>query len=255
MIILEAMKSLIIRLTIALITFTIGIALVRITRSRLSQDAPPSVSVAVTDRLPVIPSPLPQELPALPLEAPLQKKPDLSIVVEVSENPPSFDVRHIKLGKDRKTTVDLDLAENIDGEIVTLHFPNTNASYRMHQRYRTSMTIAAEGPHLDLGDWRHFDSPWTPLESLGGNRFRTLRSEEMDASKFPKTTKAEIIKEVRRRVEKDWPALMEWVESCSGPNDGACFVTISSIYLRIQKQVGDRWIDIGLVEIAIPMGC
>ena len=93
------------------------------------------------------------------------------------------------------------------------------------------------------------------MESVGANRFRTLRSEQMDDSKFPKTTKAEIIKEVRRRVGKDWPGLMEWVESCDGPNEGACIVTISSIYLRIQKQVDDRWIDVGMVEIAIPMGC
>jgi hypothetical protein len=93
------------------------------------------------------------------------------------------------------------------------------------------------------------------LESLGSNRFRTLRSEQMDYSKFPKTTKAQIIKEVRRRVEKDWPELIKLVESCNGPNDGACIARISSVYLRIQKQVDGRWIDVGIVAIAIPMGC
>jgi hypothetical protein len=108
---------------------------------------------------------------------------------------------------------------------------------------------------LDLIDWRHFDSPWTLLTSLGANRFRTLRSEQLDYSNFPKTTKAEIIKEVRRLVKKDWPEVIELVESCNGPNDGACIVTISSMYLLIQKQVDDRWIDVGMVEIAIPMGC
>jgi len=29
------------------------------------------------------------------------------------------------------------------------------------------MTISAEGPHLDLVDWRHFDSPWIQLYRLG----------------------------------------------------------------------------------------
>jgi hypothetical protein len=249
------MKPFIIRLTVALITFAIGIASLCITGSRRSQVSPQPPAVKVPDQIPVEPPPQPKQSPALPQEGKTPKGTDLSIVVELAENPPLFNVRHIKLGKDRRTTIDLDLAENIDGQKVTLHFPDRSASYRVLQRYRTSITISAEGPHLDLVDWRHFDSTWTPLESLGSNRFRTLRSEQMDYSKFPKTTKAEIIKEVRRRVEKDWPELIKLVESCNGPNDGACIVTISSIYLRIQKQVDGRWIDVGIVEIAIPMGC
>jgi hypothetical protein len=56
-------------------------------------------------------------------------------------------------------------------------------------------------------------------------------------------------------VGKDWPDLLELVKGCRGPNDGACQVMISSIYLRIQKKVSGRWIDIGLVEVRIPMGC
>ena len=66
------------------------------------------------------------------------------------------------------------------------------------------------------------------------------------------------MKEVRRRVKTDladWPELIEWAESCSGPDEGVCFVSVSSIYLRIQKQVGDRWIEIGMVEVPMPMGC
>ena len=251
------MKPSIIRLIVAFITFTIGIALLSITRSRWSQVSPQPAIVEVTDPIRVKPPPpaQPKQPPALAQDGRPPKGTDLSIVVEIAEDPPSYGVRDIKLGKDGKATIDLDLAENIDGQKVTLHFSDSSASYRMLQRYRTSMTISAEGPHLDLIDWRHFDSPWTPLESLGLHRFRTLTSAQMDYSRFPETTRAEIIKEVRSRVEKDWPELLEIVESCKGPNDGACMVTISSIYLRIQKRVDDRWIDIGMVEVAIPMGC
>jgi hypothetical protein len=77
----------------------------------------------------------------------------------------------------------------------------------------------------------------------------------MHDSKFPRTTKAEIIKEVRRRVGKDWPNLLELVNECHGSNDGACLVMISSIYLRIQKMIRARWIDVGQIEVRIPMGC
>ena len=245
------------RLTVALITCTIGIALFFITRPHRSQVSPQPATVKDTYPIPVEPPPQPQpkESPAFPQETETPKGTDLSIVVELPGNPPSRNVRHIKLGKDRKANVDLELAESIDGQEVTLRFPKSSASYRMLQRYRTSLSISAEGPHLNLVDWRHFDSPWTPLKSLGANRFRTLRSEQMNGSKFPKTTKREIIKEAQRLVGKDWPEIIEWVKTCNGPNDGACTVTISSIYLRIQKRVDDRWIDVGMVEITFPMGC
>lgn len=246
---LDPMKPLIIRLAVGLTTLTIGIALSSIIRSHSSQLTPQPATVRVVDQTPVKPPLPPKEW------APPEYMTDLSIVVELGETPPSFAVKHIKLDRERKATLHLDLAESIDGQQVKLHFTDSPASYRILQRYRTSMTISAEGPHLDLLDWRHFDSPWTPLESLGANRFQTLSSEQMDHSKFPKTTKAEIIKEVRRRVGRDWPELVELVGSCNGPNDGACIVTISSIYLRIQKLVDHRWIDVGTVEVTMPMGC
>jgi hypothetical protein len=199
-----------------------------------------------------------EDLPPLPQSLEVAGTSDLSIVVQVNEPnpaPPSFSLRHVKLAKSRPTIIDLNLGEHIDNQEVTLNFPDNSTDYRVYQRYRTSMSISAEGPHLDLMDWRHFDSPWTRLVSLDAKRFRTLKSDQMDASRFPSTTKSEIIKEVRRRVGKDWPNLLEYVKDCRGPNDGACLVMISSIYLRIQKQVRGSWIDIGMVEVRIPMGC
>lgn len=249
------MKPKIVRLAIALITFLIGIGLFSITESWWSRVSPLPPTLKVTHQITVRPPPQREESPPLPPAGNIPKGTDLSIVVELGGRPPSFNVRHIKLGKKRQTTIALDLVESVDGQMVTLHLPASRSSYRMLQRYRTSMTISVEGPHLDLLDWRHYDSPWIPLEFLSTNRFRTLRSEQMDSSRFPKTTKAEIRKEVHRRIKNDWPELTESVESCNGPDNGACIVTISSIYLRIQKQVNDRWMDVGVVEIAIPMGC
>ena len=248
------MKPSIIRLAFAFITFTIGLTLFSIT----DWFQVPPQPVTVTTPTVVNPSPrLKESPPLLQAEQPPQGT-DLSIVVGIPESPPTFMFRHIMLGEDGKATLDLDVGESIDGQQVMLHFADSAASYRILQRYRTSMSISAEGPHIDLVDWRHYDSPWTPLESVGVNQFRTLRSEQMDYSRFPKTTKAEIMKEVRRRVKTDladWPELIEWAESCSGPDEGVCFVSVSSIYLRIQKQVGDRWIEIGMVEVPMPMGC
>ena len=182
---------------------------------------------------------------------------DLSIVIERSEsnpNQPSLRRRHIKLLGRGSTVIDLDLGESIDNQEVTINFQR-NDEYRMFQRYRTSMSVSAEGPHLDLVDWRHFDSAWTELKPLSSKCFRTLSLNQMDASRFPPTTNDEIVEEVRRRVGTDWPEVLGLAEDCGGPNDGACLVTISSIYLRIQKRVHTQWVDVGLIEIRHPLGC
>jgi len=244
------MRKLITRLTVALVTFTIGMLVSSDSRSPV-----PRESQQVAKEVDQIKVEQPKELPPLKQEVKANESSDLSIVVHVSGDPQSFTLRPIKLAKHRRTIIDLDLGEDIDSSEVTLNFRDTSVQYRMFQRYRTSMSISAEGPHLDLVDWRHFDSPWTHLPSLSVNRFRTLASDQMEDSKFPLTTKSEIIKEVSRRVGNDWPRLLELVRDCRGLNDGACQVMISSTYLRIQKQVGNRWIEAGLVEFRIPMGC
>ena len=82
-----------------------------------------------------------------------------------------------------------------------------------------------------------------------------LADEEIDEEKFPPTTQSEILKELRRRVKREWPEIVELANSCRGPNQGACFVSVNSMYLRIQKQVDGGWVDIGSVEFQIPMGC
>ncbi len=245
------MQKLIIRFTAALITFAIGIGCAFILSSPVPHESNPvaarrdqSFKIQFGRAIP-----LPQVQKAKGLS-------DLSILVLVGggSSRSKFELRSIKLSKSRPTIVELDLGEDIDNSEVTLNFRD-GASYRVFQRYRTSMTISNEGPHMSLLDWRHFDSPWTQLHSLDARRFRTLASNQMDYSRFPRTTTSDIVKEVRRRVGKLSPEYLELVRSCNGPNDGACFVAITSVYLRVQKQVGARWIDIGLGEFRFPMRC
>ena len=250
------MKRLIVRLSIALLAFAIGVAIQSFRYSKPAKSkvvaAPPvqELTKAPAEQPPLSFPPRPPSLE----EIGEKENSDLSIVFQTHESEGSLAVRYFKLHKNRPTVVDLDLSESFDGQEVALNFRDyPPTEYRILQRYRTSMSISAEGPHADLVDWRHYDSPWVELKSIGPKRFRTLASEEMDWNRFPATTNAEIVKEVRRGgMEKEW---VELVKSCNGPNDGACMVSISSIYLRIQKQVGGNWTDIGSVEFQVPMGC
>lgn len=250
------MKKLIILPVIALLTFVIGVAVQSFRNP--SPTKPNSVATPTDQKLTKAPTaqpPLPPPPPPSLVEIGEKKNSDLSIVFDNGESDGSVVVHHIKLNKKRSAVVDLDLAVSIYGHEITLNFPDNSAQYRVLQRYRTSMSISAEGPHLDLVDWRHFDSQWITLRSIGPKRFRMLADEEIDEEKFPPTTKSEIVNEVRRRMEREWSEIVELAKSCNGPNDGACLVGVNSMYLRIQKQVGGNWTDIGSVEFQIPMGC
>jgi hypothetical protein len=244
------MRKLVIGFTVAFFTFSIGVMITAVSEVQVHVSSPPARHAD-----PVSVFTEPWKLPPTELKA--QQYSDLSIVIDSSEpnpSPPSLKRLHIRLVERGPTAIELDLAESIDDQDVTLNFRGDD-EYRMFQRYRTSMTISDEGPHLDLLNWRHFDSPWIQLKALSSNRFRTLTTNQMDGSKFPSTTNAEIVAEVRRQVGADWSTISELAKDCDGPNDGACLVLISSICLRIQKRVRARWIDVGVVEIRLPMGC
>ena len=250
------MPRLISRHTVALVTFSIGLILTSIfktpTTPILKQPAR-HVDEVLVEKQPL------ELLPPKPSNPDIKiyRYSDLSVVVAMSEpnpKPPSLSRAYIELVKHGPTVIDLDLGQSIDDQELTLNFRD-NDEYRVFERYRTSMSVSAEGPHLDLVNWRHFDSPWTQLKSVGHKRFRTLATEQMDDSKFPSTTNEEMVKEVRRLVGTDWPEIVELVKDCHSPKSGACFVSISSIYLRIQKRLGARWTDVGVVEFRLPMGC
>lgn len=251
------MRRLIIHYTVAFVTFTVGVIIaVVFSSSSTPVSQQPTAQVEffhIETKPPVYVDPKPQESPP----AKPNTNSDLSIAIDSGASGPNSlptKALYIKLVKHGPTVIDLDLAESIDNQEVKLNFKDNN-EYRLLQRYRTSMSVSAEGPHLDLVDWRHFDSQWTQLKAVGSKRFRTLATNQMHDSKFPPTTTEEIVQEVRRRVGTTWPEVIDLAKDCDGPNDGACLVLISSIYLRIQKRVGVRWMDAGVVEIRIPMGC
>lgn len=245
------MRKLAICCAVAFVTFSIGVIVVTLVRTRVTRESNPPAAPRPEVHIEIKP---PQVQPAEPdTKAPQQT--DLTLVIEdAASEQPSSRREYIKLVKQRPAVIDLDITESVDDQEVILNFPGDD-EYRVSQRYRTSMSVSAEGPHLDLIGWRHFNSPWIPLKAKDSRRFRTLAPDQMDDSRFPATTNEDIVKEVRRRVGKDWPEVVELVKDCRGPNDGACIVTISSIFLRVEKRVGDQWIDVGTVEVRIPMGC
>lgn len=247
------MRTLEIRSTVAFVTFSMGVSIATLFRIYIPND---SGQPAVQHSESFIET-QPRGGKNPPTDSRGAQHADLYIDVATNQpEPKPATVRRlpIELAKHGATVIELDLVESIDNQEVTLNFRGDN-EYRVLQRYRTSMTVSDEGDLVDLDGWRHFDSPWVSLKTLGSNRFRTRATIQMAGTHFPPTTTEEIVEAVRERVGSTWPTILRLAKDCAGPNDKACFVAISSIYLSIQKRVGHEWTDVGLVEFIFPMGC
>ena len=241
------MRKVIYGFGVALLTFSLGAVVYYLTRLNSSSQPIPVVQIQRVEvkRASTAEIEVPVEPPA---------PADFSVVIKTDLGDGELGSHTIGLSKNPVVVEDLDIAEFIDGQEISIVGGDKAAQFRIFERYRTTMTVMGEGPHLDLVDWRHYDSEWIPLDQLDQRRFRTLASDKMDCSKFPVTTKAELISAVRKRAA-DWPTAVELAKTCRSPHHEPCAVGVSSVYFRIEKQVGDRWIKVGLVEVLIPMGC
>ena len=65
---------------------------------------------------------------------------------------------------------DLDLGEEWEGILEVRGFPKSQL-ISVDMYFETSLSISNEGPHLDLVDWLHYKSPWTPLISRSPTEF------------------------------------------------------------------------------------
>jgi len=172
----------------------------------------------------------------------------------IDKEHPAFNYRTLKLSEKPVVVDDLDIEEDVDGEEITIVGGDESTRFRISERYRTSVTVMGEGPHLDLVHWRHFDSEWMPLEQLAQGKFRTLAGERMNVEEFPAATKEELVA-AARKAAGDWQEAVDLAKTCPGPNEAPCAVAVSSVYFRIEMLVGDEWTRVGVVEVLIPMGC
>jgi hypothetical protein len=149
--------------------------------------------------------------------------------------------------------LNLELGESIEGQVVVLRpRPGSSAVFMVEQRVETSLTVMAEGPHLDLRDWKHYYSPWRRLASVGESGFRINSVSEAESAMFPEVNSAEIRAAVRKAGGASWARM---VRNVKGPHDYPSAVSVSKITLRVSVREGSRWRVIHTLDFLVPMGC
>lgn len=153
-----------------------------------------------------------------------------------------------------KIAVDVELGDTIFGQTIIL-IPLSRAEgkdFRIQAQYQTSLTISNEGPHLDLLDWKHYESEWSDLEQLGNLKFRMPTYTDEEASRFPNVSSKEIHQAVLEAGGSRWA---EVVKPVRRPTEYPASVDISTLRLRILVQEQSKWREIHLIEFNLQMGC
>ena len=155
--------------------------------------------------------------------------------------------------------VNLAVGETSAHAIMLISASDASTEFKIEQQYETSLTISAEGPHMDLVHWKHYLSPWSEIEKTGDLEFR---SRQVFGNEFPMTSRTEIIEAARNELklwsQQGFDAEENWIEragQCDDPWTEPCGVGVSKVRLKIKVREAGDWKDIQMIEFVVPMGC
>lgn len=146
----------------------------------------------------------------------------------------------------------LEVGDSLSKATVMLHGKD-NLNYRVAFQLETSLSVNAEGPHLDLTEWKHCTTEWHPLKIADGHRLSLPNFDEVNMDCFPEVTHDEIKAAVFTQGGEEWVRIFDgegWPEGYS-PVD----ISLSTVRIKIEKLINTQWHVVTVIDIAIPMGC
>lgn len=143
-----------------------------------------------------------------------------------------------------------ELGERMEGQLIQIKSENDYA-FVVEFSYQTSVSIADEGPHCDLYDWKHHTSDWVTLDEENPNEFRVIKLSEKEMSLFPEVDMQELKEAAYASCGEGWAELVGDVAS---PFEYPCWVGVSSHLIRITYTKGSEKIQ-KIIRIDLPMGC
>jgi hypothetical protein len=122
--------------------------------------------------------------------------------------------------------------------------------FQIEARILTSLSIMDEGPHWDLLDWKHGESPWFKLKQDESDFVFDVK---MEKDKFPEFENSELINYLEeQKVPQRW---VELAQKCKDKKTYPCGVSESHYQFRIYKKVDGKFKLYSEFELLPPMGC
>lgn len=143
-----------------------------------------------------------------------------------------------------------ELGEQLENQLIQIH-SEYDYTFVVEFCYQTSVSIAGDGPHCDLIDWKHYTSDWIELEQENQNEFKIIKLSKEEKEKFPDVDMQELEVAALEACGEGWAELVGEVDS---PIDYPCWVGVSSHFIRISYSK-DSEITQKIIRIDLPMGC
>ncbi|WP_338763430.1 hypothetical protein WAF17_19600 [Bernardetia sp. ABR2-2B] len=151
--------------------------------------------------------------------------------------------------------INLGLGENFKNktfEIIQKH--SSIANVEVFESYQTSMGVSDEGAHLDLLNWKHFNSEWQKL-IINKNSFVSKEYSRKESELFPKVTTKQILEAVRIEYGSEKNKFTERAKNCKDANDYPCSVMINQFNFKIVVTDKNGSKTNYFILINLPMGC
>ncbi len=148
-------------------------------------------------------------------------------------------------------TVFIDLGDDLQQQTFSLKYSKIINDIKIEQSYMTSMSIQGEGPHLDLIDWKHYQSDWKTINKISNdNNYKCLSYSESEQTLFPEVTLEDVKNEIiETENHKEWLSYLDNKYPFGTVMISHYFIKISGI----DKKTGKKILKTIIFEMA--MGC
>lgn len=156
--------------------------------------------------------------------------------------------------------VPLELGDEVYGATLQLQPARAGETYRVRVQFETSLALGAEGPHLDLTDWKHCTSAWLPTQTVDAVTFVLPTPTPEQQGCFPTYTRKELDAAVHAHAAKQGdPTIADgWLPELDKPDalvSVSPYVAISTVRVRVEVRRNGKWVEVMTLAFLPPMGC
>jgi hypothetical protein len=122
----------------------------------------------------------------------------------------------------------------------------------IEEQYQTTVSVMNEGPHLELYDWKSYQSEWVPLQKKAAGIYMVNLISKKESEMFPEFTREELTEAVHDAGGKEWSDLIK--NPYGGDWKQQFWIGVGIRKLRL-KGIKDNLPFSKYIFIYPPMGC
>jgi hypothetical protein len=154
----------------------------------------------------------------------------------------------------KKDTLNIypELGSDFDSQKFIINLSSNIKSIEIFENFRSVLTISNEGPHLDLYNWKGYESSWFPVKVINQKEFSLKEITIEEGRQFPEFTKEELIT-LADKEDKSWGNLIRKPYNGNWKDSYAIGVGLRRLKIITINNKGEKKTQYLIAYI--PMGC